>query len=69
MEEGTKPFALIYHIYYILLGTQLNPSAINHKEPSSKTMLIQCSTPNAKVIYIYNEKPLYILEMYGLKKV
>ena len=73
MEEGTKPFALIYHIYYILLGTQLNPSAINHKEPSSKTMLIQCSTSNAKVIYIYiyiyNEKPLYILEMYGLKKV
>ena len=49
MEEGTKPFALIYHIYYILLGTQLNPSAINHKEPSSKTMLIQCSNLDAKV--------------------
>ena len=49
MEEGSKPFALIYCIYYRLLGTQLNPSAINHKEPSGKTMLIQCSTPDAKV--------------------
>ena len=49
MEEGSKPFALIYRIYYILFGTQLNPSAINHKELSSKTMLIQCSTPDAKV--------------------
>ena len=28
VEEGTKPFALIYHIYYRLLGTQLNPGAI-----------------------------------------
>ena len=34
VEEGTKPFALIYRIYYRLLGTQLNPSAINHREPS-----------------------------------
>ena len=33
MEGGSKPFALIYRIYYRLLGTQLNPSAINHKEP------------------------------------
>ena len=49
MEEGSNPFALIYHIYYILLGTQLNPGAINHREPSGKTMLIQCSTPDAKV--------------------
>ena len=49
MEEGSKPFALIYRIYYRLLGTQLNPGAINHREPSSKTMLIQCSTPDAKV--------------------
>ena len=49
MEEGSKPFALIYHIYYRLLGTQLNPGAINHREPSGKTMLIQCSTPDAKV--------------------
>ena len=44
-EEGSKPFALIYCIYYRLLGTQLNPSAINHREPSGKTMLIKCSTP------------------------
>ena len=49
MEEGNKPFALIYRIYYRLLGTQLNPGANINGEPSSKTMLIQCSTPNAKV--------------------
>ena len=34
MEEGSKHFALIYHIYYRLLGTQLNLGAINHREPS-----------------------------------
>ena len=28
MEEGSKPFALIYRIYYRLLGTQLNPGTI-----------------------------------------
>ena len=49
MEEGSKPFALIYRIYYRLLGTQLNPGAINHREPSGKTMLIQCSTPDTKI--------------------
>ena len=49
MEEGSKPFTLIYCIYYWLLGTQLNPGAINHREPSGKTMLIQCSTLDAKV--------------------
>ena len=49
MEEGSKPFALIYHIYYRLLGTQLNPSAKNNREPFGKTKLIKCSTPNAKV--------------------
>ena len=49
MEEGSKPFALIYHIYYRLLGTQLNLGAKINREPSSKTMLIQCSTPDAKV--------------------
>ena len=31
------------------MGTQINPSAINHREPSSKTMLIKCSTPDTKV--------------------
>ena len=49
MEEGSKPFVLIYRIYYRLLGTKLNPGAINHREPSSKIMLIQCSTPYAKI--------------------
>ena len=28
MEEGSKHFALIYHIYYRLLGTKLNLGAI-----------------------------------------
>ena len=32
-----------------LLGTQLNPGAINHRKPFGKTMLIKCSTPDAKV--------------------
>ena len=49
MEEGSKPFALIYCIYYRLLGTQINPCAKIPREPSGKTMLIQCTTPNAKV--------------------
>ena len=49
MEEDSKPFALIYRIYYRLLGTRLNPGAINHREPSGKTMLIQCSTLDAKI--------------------
>ena len=49
MEEGCKPFALIYRIYYRFLGTQLNPGAKINRETSGKTMLIQCSTPDAKV--------------------
>ena len=49
MEEGSKPFALIFCIYYRLLGTQLNLGAKINREPSSKTMLIQCLIPNAKV--------------------
>ena len=48
MDEGSKPFALIYHIHYSLLGTQLN-SCARIRDPKGKTMLIQCSTPNAKV--------------------
>ena len=43
MVKGSKPFTLIYRIYYRLLGTQLNPGAINHREPSGKTKLIKCS--------------------------
>ena len=34
MEEGSKPFALIYRIYYRLLGTQINPGAKIPREPS-----------------------------------
>ena len=49
MEEGSKHFALIYCIYYRLFGTQLNPGAKINREPSGKTMLIQCSTLDAKV--------------------
>ena len=48
-EEGSKPFALIYRIYYRLLGTQLNPGAKINGEPFGQTMLIQCSTLDAKV--------------------
>ena len=48
MEEGSKPFALIYRIYYRLLGTQLNPNARINREPAGKTMLIQCSTADTK---------------------
>ena len=52
MEEGSKTFALIYCIYYRLLGTQLNPSSRINSEHVGKTMLIQCSTPDAKYIYM-----------------
>ena len=48
MEGGSKPFALIYRIYYRLLGTQLNLGARINRKPAGKTMLIQCSTPDAK---------------------
>ena len=48
MDEGSKPLAIIYHIYYRLLKTNLNPHA-RLKNTSDKTLLIQCSTPNAKV--------------------
>ena len=49
MEEDSKPFALIYRIYYRLLGTQLNPGARINKEHTGKTMLIQCSTFDARI--------------------
>ena len=48
IDEGNKPFALIYRIHYRLLGTQLNPCA-RIKDLDGKTMLIQCSTHDAKV--------------------
>ena len=49
MEEGSKPFALIYRIYYRLSGTQLNPCARIKREPTGNTMLIQCSTLDARI--------------------
>ena len=49
MEEGSKFFALIYRIYYRVLSTQLNPGAKINREPTGKTMLIHCSTPDAEV--------------------
>ena len=48
MDEGNKPFALIYQIYYRLLGTQLNLHA-RIKDLDGKIVLIQCSTLDAKV--------------------
>ena len=48
MDEGSKPFAIIYRIYYGLLSTQLNPRT-RLRDPGDKTLLIQCSTPDAKV--------------------
>ena len=48
MDEGSKPFAIIYRIYYGLLSTQLNPRT-RLRDPSDKTLLIQCSIPDAKV--------------------
>ena len=49
MEEGSKFFALIYRIFYRVFSTQLNPGAKINREPTGKTMLIHCSTPDAKV--------------------
>ena len=48
MDEGSKPLAIIYHIYYRLLKTNLNPHA-RLKNISDKTLFNQCSTPNVKV--------------------
>ena len=39
VDEGSKPFALIYHIHYRLLDTQFNPYA-RIRDPEGKTMLI-----------------------------
>ena len=48
MDEGSKSLAVIYCIYYRLLKTNLNPHA-KLKDTSEKTLLIQCSTTDAKV--------------------
>ena len=47
MDECSKPFAIIYLIYYRLVNTTLNPHA-RLRDIGNKTLLIQCSTPNAK---------------------
>ena len=48
MEDGSKPLAIIYRIYYRLLKTKLNPHA-KLKNAGDNTLLIQCSTLDAKV--------------------
>jgi hypothetical protein len=48
MEEGSRPLAIIYHIYYQLMKTNLNPQAI-FNDPSGSTMLIQSSTQDANI--------------------
>jgi len=47
-EDGSKPLAIIYRIYYKLLKTKLNPHA-KLKNAGDNTLLIQCSKPDAKV--------------------
>ena len=48
MDEGSKPLAIIYRIYYRLVKTTLNPHA-RLRDTGDKTLLIQCSTLDAKV--------------------
>ncbi|KAL4645013.1 hypothetical protein ACB092_02G205600 [Castanea dentata] len=48
MDDGSRPFTLIYRIFYRLLDSQLTPRS-RGRDPAEKTMLIQCSTPNAKI--------------------
>ena len=48
MDEGSKPLAIIYHSYYRLVKTTLNPHA-RLRDTGDKTLLIQCSTPDGKV--------------------
>ncbi|XP_075669831.1 uncharacterized protein LOC142639556 [Castanea sativa] len=48
MDDGNRPFTLIYRIFYRLLDSQLTPRS-RGRDPAGKTMLIQCSTPDAKI--------------------
>jgi hypothetical protein len=48
MEEGSRPLAIIYCIYYRLMKTSLNPQAI-FKDPQGSTLLIQSSTQDAAI--------------------
>ncbi|KAL4603778.1 hypothetical protein ACB092_10G148100 [Castanea dentata] len=48
MDDGSRPFTLIYRIFYRLLDSQLTPRS-RGRDPAGKTMLIQCSTPDVKI--------------------
>ena len=48
MDKGSKTLTIIYRIYYRLVSTTVNPRA-RLRDTRDKTLLIQCSTPNAKV--------------------
>jgi hypothetical protein len=48
MEEGRRPLAVMYRIYYKLLKDKLNPHAVI-KSSGNSAMLIQSSTQDAKI--------------------
>ncbi|KAG7989933.1 hypothetical protein I3843_03G262300 [Carya illinoinensis] len=48
MIKGSKPLAVIYRIYYMVLKSTLNPKTVL-KSTEGKTLLIQSSTPDANV--------------------
>jgi hypothetical protein len=48
IEEGSRPLAIIYYIYYKLLKTNLDPSAVI-KNAGNSTLLIQNSTQDANI--------------------
>jgi cell division protein FtsB len=48
MEEGSRPLAIIYRIYYKLMKTNLDPQAVI-KSVSQSTLLIQSSTHDANI--------------------
>jgi hypothetical protein len=48
MEEGSRPLAIIYRIYYKLMKTNLDPQAVI-KNAGQSTLLIQSSTHDANI--------------------
>jgi hypothetical protein len=48
MEEGSRPLAIIYRIYYKLMKTNLDPQAVI-KSAGQSTLLIQSSTHDANI--------------------
>jgi hypothetical protein len=48
MEEGSRPLAIIYRIYYRLMKTNLDPQAVI-KNAGQSTLLIQSSTQDANI--------------------